>query len=850
MANTSFQLVLNDTSPTLSFFPISDTLGLPNLFAGWNPAFSLSGFASTQGELGNGTSSHVTALDSAAFSVQWFGSAIQLFGNLSGPASYDLSLDGQSNSSISSFDPSNPTLLASYDQLPQQDHVLSLTFHNPTNTSSALIAIDRAVFTTSASSNASITESRVDDTEIAFVGEWTFLEDTTLTPDDAAFHTTTHRGDSFSYNFTGSFPLYVHFSSPTFLLLYHSLTYTFTGSAVVIAGFRDAPSGRYIVRLDGDTYFFDGRSSFREAATLFVQAGLAANVTHNMTVTNNEDRLLAIGYINVTRVDDPAASATLAHARGNSNIPAAAIAVASILGFIVALLIAFYIWRRRRRVIAHRRRTSPAGSTHTNVLDIGPEDGGMPAYKQEDKGKSLAREGSANSISFTLDLPIQTRPSRTPTHSGNSVQEIPRSPTVSQMPTREGTHASAGQELAPPHPYIDLPINSPFEVQFLQPLRTGGSSSLSSFGRSAPIQAIPQDLSQSSSGLGDARPSSPLLPLPTPPRLHVTPGTPENRGEGAEAEYSFLDIAPSTGEGTSSSSSRRRLSEQTATTASHHRPISLGYAFGYHHHTDFGALAQASFLVRSLSQSSASRYAPTSPGLTEPPSAISPSFPQEPPSPTFLVQQPPPIATSPTSPRILASPIRPLPRIPLSPPAPMSASSIFFPRTPPALQLQTHFESQLEAPAPPSGRALMSATTTGLTSAFGSNTDDGSRLLQPPAGKRRSSAVSPTDSIPLTVSDIHFRHSSDEEDRTAALEAAVATSPGAGPSSGTPTGRTERRGYASPFIMQKLLGGRPTLRSPESPLQPGDRGQLAQDEMGDPTFAPGLERPDKPARKR
>lgn len=73
MAET-FQIVIDDTSPCLSYFPFSDTLdGTPDLAAGWNPYFTDSGFPSTLGAQGNGSSLHLTSLDGAAFSFNWTG---------------------------------------------------------------------------------------------------------------------------------------------------------------------------------------------------------------------------------------------------------------------------------------------------------------------------------------------------------------------------------------------------------------------------------------------------------------------------------------------------------------------------------------------------------------------------------------------------------------------------------------------------------------------------------------------------------------------------------------------------------------------------------------------------------
>ncbi|KAI0030936.1 hypothetical protein K488DRAFT_12195, partial [Vararia minispora EC-137] len=141
-----FQLVINDGSPTLSYFPFADTFGVPDLLGGWNPYYDLTGFASTPGQEGNGTSRHITAKDGAAFSIaNFFGTGVQLFGNISEAGTYDLQVDGQTNRSISVFSPSDPTLLASYTSLPAANHTLSLVFHNPSGNTDTLISIERAV---------------------------------------------------------------------------------------------------------------------------------------------------------------------------------------------------------------------------------------------------------------------------------------------------------------------------------------------------------------------------------------------------------------------------------------------------------------------------------------------------------------------------------------------------------------------------------------------------------------------------------------------------------------------------------------------------------------------------------
>jgi hypothetical protein len=66
-------IVVDDTCPSISYYPFADTFGTPNLLAGWNPYYTGSGYASYQGVLGVGTSLHRTSLDGASFSVQWNG---------------------------------------------------------------------------------------------------------------------------------------------------------------------------------------------------------------------------------------------------------------------------------------------------------------------------------------------------------------------------------------------------------------------------------------------------------------------------------------------------------------------------------------------------------------------------------------------------------------------------------------------------------------------------------------------------------------------------------------------------------------------------------------------------------
>jgi hypothetical protein len=134
-----------------------------------------------------------------------------------------------------------------------------------------------------------------DDTALPFTGEWIFENDSSLSLLDSTYHTTTNAGDFVDFNFTGAFV-----SLPVFHLSNYTLASLSLGTAVTIFGFRDANSGRFTVRLDNDSVTFNAASSTKEATTLFFRTGLNNSIPHTLTITNDDDNLLAIGLINVT----------------------------------------------------------------------------------------------------------------------------------------------------------------------------------------------------------------------------------------------------------------------------------------------------------------------------------------------------------------------------------------------------------------------------------------------------------------------------------------------------------------------------------------------------------------------
>ncbi|KAI0000481.1 hypothetical protein BJV77DRAFT_974135 [Russula vinacea] len=662
----SFSLLIDDSSPLLTYFPFADTFSIPDFSEGWNPCFA-SGCPTFPGEQGNGSSFHVTSKDGAAFSIQWWGNGIQLSGSASGPVTYDLKLDGQTNSSIS---PSalGSILLAEYDGLQPGNHTLSLIVHNPTNSTSAFIAIDNALITVNSTSpNTTFSNAVTDDTSLPFTGQWSFLNSSS-SPLGDTYHTTSNAGDFLNFNFSGT--------------------------AVTVFGFRDTTSGRFSVKLDNESVILNG-----DPPPSF----------HTLTITNEDNGLLAVGSINVTTAStnllNPSSGLSSHLSRGTI----AAIVVAAVLGLLVFLITAFFLWRRRRQFgrILHRRRlfVAPNGNDHSKVLDIvrGPEvevDDLDDMYEDKfpgDKSRQPTSNGSG-SLSFTLDLPIQSRPSLPPSqrdYSGNSAQELPRSPTV-----------SLGRPARRPPSSIALG-QATNEGEMVEQERTF---------KLTPVASV--------------------SPLPRP-------------GVASSAVLLLLDIS---------------ASSQASSTSVRHPAV---------------AASPSSSSFGSMRERSVEPFVPTQ--RISLPFAM--GFHRDPPEPS----RPPSMGIE-------------FPRFSL-----ISAPSRRFPGCggawdPSTVRLRTEFDQ------PQDIVRSVSTTTAPPISAVSGGSRAPHIVVHPSsflrAHPRTSSIISPTESIPVTVSDIHFRHSSDDEPgglESRRTSAAVSEHP-------PPHPPLPQRSYTSPFIMHKLFG--------------------------------------------
>jgi hypothetical protein len=56
------------------------------------------------------------------------------------------------------------------------------------------------------------------------------------------------------------------------------------------------------VQLDNETVILNAASSSKEATTLFFRTGLNDSFVHTLAITNEDNSLLAIGSVNITKV--------------------------------------------------------------------------------------------------------------------------------------------------------------------------------------------------------------------------------------------------------------------------------------------------------------------------------------------------------------------------------------------------------------------------------------------------------------------------------------------------------------------------------------------------------------------
>jgi len=200
-----WNFTIPDTSPMLSYHPYADGFGLQN---GWQTWYTVSGFNTQAGESSKGDSYHITSLPGAEVSLQFYGSAVYLYGAAN--ASYEVTLDSDGVQSFSGA----TDLLYSNEGLIEGNHLLMLRAKPVVNTTQQ-IGVSRVIV--SASSQKMPTEAFYDnsDSALSYAGNWTSntvagIPNSTVT---APFHQTLNAGASVKMNFSNAVAVALYGSS-------------------------------------------------------------------------------------------------------------------------------------------------------------------------------------------------------------------------------------------------------------------------------------------------------------------------------------------------------------------------------------------------------------------------------------------------------------------------------------------------------------------------------------------------------------------------------------------------------------------------------------------------------------
>ncbi|KIK46774.1 hypothetical protein CY34DRAFT_369804 [Suillus luteus UH-Slu-Lm8-n1] len=295
--------------------------------------------------------------------IKWNGTGIDLLGNASN-ASYQITLDGINISPNTS----NPeSILASFHDLTNTNHTVLLTTLTNQPTPDSYVAFDKALITYTAPLgiiNSTANSTTIDDDkDIAFVGRWSYITDST----GNSMHVSNTAGD-------------------------HAQT-TFIGSALTVYGLVSSYSGNYSVTIDNITTSFSALSSYNNSnALLLFATELSQDTSHTVVLTNTQNTTFAIGVggMNVTTFGNATTTTTVLSSSSSSTPPGtiAAIILGVVLVVLIACIIMYWLFvvrprtRRRRRSIQCRTRKTVDPE---RVIDISP-----PPGEEETEVESLS----------------------------------------------------------------------------------------------------------------------------------------------------------------------------------------------------------------------------------------------------------------------------------------------------------------------------------------------------------------------------------------------------------------------------------------------------------------------------
>ncbi|KAJ7687414.1 hypothetical protein B0H17DRAFT_687834 [Mycena rosella] len=345
-----WNFTLDDTSTFLTYTPYADGSN-SGLDKGWEPWYTDSGFITQNGEGGQGDSYHLTSLDGAAVTFEFYGTAVYLYGTTN--SSYDTSLDNALYAHAAP-DPTSDLLLSITD-LKEAIHSVTLTAR-PTSNSQQL-AFDRAVISTPLVDNQTPAElfyDNMDMTALKYTGDWSQSS-----------------ADGIP-NATVSHPWQETFAAGA------SVSMDIGAGAVGVSlwGMANWGNWLYTVSIDGGAENQYNCSTFWKVpdALLYYQGGLDPTKNHTVSLTNTTPKMkLALNSIRVYHIDASKIGNTTAAPSnsGTSSAPvsgpsstgtpsahsgvSAGVIAGPVIGALVilALVGGFFWWRfRRNRVRA------------------------------------------------------------------------------------------------------------------------------------------------------------------------------------------------------------------------------------------------------------------------------------------------------------------------------------------------------------------------------------------------------------------------------------------------------------------------------------------------------------------
>ncbi|KAF8659700.1 hypothetical protein AX16_001803 [Volvariella volvacea WC 439] len=361
--------------------------------------------------------------DSRIANLRVQGTGIQLLG-LAANISYVTILDGEHVQSPTVD--SNENILASFQNLTNSVHSLTLQVVAPVSQPSpptSVLFFDRALINTSPPSdtlsNVTFATRPLNDANIAFLGRWSFIEDS-----DGSSHVSTTRGDRVRTRFLGKFIL------PSRSKCYIYITLQLLGTSLQLFGTTSPQSGLYNIKVDNITTTLSARSSFtNDNSLLFFTSGLSMDQYHTLEV-ENVDGSLAVrsggflvgvpqdsyvsSFLNIARLLRNFDSTSLPipptlpsnspaiEANNSVSFPPGAIAALALGGFLAFLIITgciyyFFVYRPRRE-----RRLGACSAT--GQLQEKPRDVGVVIDITQEANVTVDPRPYSGSGKWKLDL--------------------------------------------------------------------------------------------------------------------------------------------------------------------------------------------------------------------------------------------------------------------------------------------------------------------------------------------------------------------------------------------------------------------------------------------------------------